>query len=185
RATATQLTTQLSTRREQFEVAHALRNHLRTTNFKTWLLARAVHALAARATDRLLELSGGRYELVLGEGDDFEVVDRNNAGERRPVRSLSGGETFEASLALALALAEQVAVLSSAGATSLESIFLDEGFGTLDPDALELVAGAVETLGGEGRMVGIVTHVGALAERVPVRFRVANDGRTATITREG
>ncbi|HEY3832820.1 MAG TPA: SMC family ATPase [Acidimicrobiia bacterium] len=185
RARAAELTEQLSTRREQLEVARALRNHLRTTNFKTWLLARAVHALAARATDRLLELSGGRYELVLGEGDDFEVVDRNNAGERRPVRSLSGGETFEASLALALALAEQVAVLSSAGATSLESIFLDEGFGTLDPDALELVAGAVETLGGEGRMVGIVTHVGALAERVPVRFRVANNGRTATITREG
>jgi exonuclease SbcC len=185
RDTAARLTGDLTARRERLEVARTLRGHLRTTNFKTWLLARAVDSLAVRATERLLDLSGGRYELVLGDNDDFEVVDRNNAGERRPVRSLSGGETFEASLALALALAEQVAVLSAAGASSLESIFLDEGFGTLDPEALELVAGAVETLGGEGRMVGIVTHVGALAERVPVRFRVANDGRTATITREG
>lgn len=185
RESAARITGRAEGLREQLAVARELRQHLRTTNFKTWLLGRAVDSLAARATERLLELSGGRYELMLGENDDFEVVDRRNAGEHRPVRSLSGGETFEASLALALALAEQVAVLSAAGARSLESIFLDEGFGTLDPEALDLVAGAVETLGGEGRMVGIVTHVGALAERVPVRFRVANDGRTATVTREG
>jgi exonuclease SbcC len=165
-------------------VARALHRHLGATQFEPWLVRRALEELAARAAARLLELSGGRYALGIDDRNEFDVVDHANAGDTRPVRSLSGGETFQASLALALALAEQVAELSPHGATALESMFLDEGFGTLDPDALDIVAGTIEHLGAGDRMIGIVTHVRELAERVPVRYRVHNDGRTSTIERE-
>jgi len=70
------------------------------------------------------------------------------------------------------------------GAARLESIFLDEGFGTLDPETLDVVAGTIESLGSGERVVGIVTHVPELAERMPVRFRVRKTGRTSTVTRE-
>jgi exonuclease SbcC len=165
-------------------VARDLHSHLGTKRFKSWLVRRVVDDLAARASERLADLSSGRYSLVVNDKGDFGVEDHANGGEVRSARSLSGGETFQASLALALALAEQVAEFSPQGATSLESIFLDEGFGTLDPEALDVVADTIEQLGSEARMVGIVTHVAALADRVPTRFRVRNDGRTATITRE-
>ena len=111
------------------------------------------------------------------------VIDHHNADEVRSARTLSGGETFLASLALALALADRIAAMASGGAARLDAIFLDEGFGTLDPDTLDVVASAVEDLGAAGRMVGVVSHVAELAERVPVRFEVARSGNTATVTR--
>ena len=106
-------------------------------------------------------------------------------GQDRDTSTLSGGETFQASLALALALSDQLATLAAGGRTTLDSIFLDEGFGTLDPDALEIVAGTLENLAQGNRMVGVVTHVAALADRVPVRFEVSRDSRTSTIERVG
>ena len=113
------------------------------------------------------------------------MVDHHDAGLRRGVRTLSGGETFQASLALALALSEQLAGMSTTAA-SLESIVLDEGFGTLDAATLDTVAATLENLAARGdRMVGVVTHVPALAERIPVRFEVRKDARTAHVERVG
>ena len=87
--------------------------------------------LAADAAVRLLQLSGGRYRLA-AEGDAFAVIDGLNGDERRSVKTLSGGETFLASLALALALSERLPEIAGrGGAMSLESLFLDEGFGSL------------------------------------------------------
>ncbi|WP_444968373.1 SbcC/MukB-like Walker B domain-containing protein [Verrucosispora sioxanthis] len=101
------------------------------------------------------------------------------------MRTLSGGETFQASLALALALSEQLAGMSTTAA-SLESIVLDEGFGTLDAATLDTVAATLENLAARGdRMVGVVTHVPALAERIPVRFEVHKDARSARVERTG
>ncbi|MGH3996546.1 MAG: SbcC/MukB-like Walker B domain-containing protein, partial [Pseudonocardiaceae bacterium] len=109
-------------------------------------------------------------------------IEHSDADEKRPVKTLSGGETFQASLALALALSQHLAGMG--GSTKLESIFLDEGFGTLDPESLETVAETLETLADGDRLVGVVTHVPALAERIPVLFRVQRDTRTSTVTRE-
>ena len=165
-------------------VARALAQHLRANNFERWLLAEALDTLVDGASRILRELSGGQYDLGHEKGE-FYVVDHYDAALRRPVRTLSGGETFQASLALALALAEQLAGLST-NAASLESIVLDEGFGTLDAATLDAVAATLENLAARGdRTVGVVTHVAALADRIPVRFEVSKNARTASIVRVG
>ena len=99
----------------------------------------------------------------------------------RGARTLSGGETFLASLSLALALADNIADLAPEGAARIESMFLDEGFGTLDPGTLDVVAGAMEELASNGRMIGIVTHVADLAERMPAQFRVTKGPATSSV----
>ncbi|MEV7097029.1 SMC family ATPase [Amycolatopsis sp. NPDC051045] len=167
------------------QVARLLADLLRSDKFPRWLIAGALDTLVAEASASLLELSGGQFELTHDKGD-FLVVDHNEADARRPVKTLSGGETFQASLALALALSSQLGAMNSEGATRLESIFLDEGFGTLDEATLDVVASTLENLAASGsRMVGVITHVPALAERVPVRFLVTRDGTGSHIAREG
>ncbi|AGZ45239.1 putative ATP-dependent dsDNA exonuclease C subunit [Actinoplanes friuliensis DSM 7358] len=165
-------------------VAKALAGHLRANNFERWLLEEALDLLVDGGSRILRELTGGQYDLMHDKGEFF-VIDHHDAGLRRGVRTLSGGETFQASLALALALSEQLAGMSTTAA-SLESIVLDEGFGTLDAATLDVVAATLENLAARGdRMVGVVTHVNALAERVPVRFEVHKDARTAYVERVG
>lgn len=177
-----ELRARVTSRREEAAVADTLGRLLSASGFEAWLMAAALSELCARATTRLNVLSGGRYSLVL-DGREFLVRDHHNADEQRGVRTLSGGETFLASLALALALAEATAELASAGGPAIESIFLDEGFGTLDAETLEVVAGAIEELGATGRMVAIVTHIHELADRMPVRLDVAKGPGGSTVTR--
>ena len=131
---------------------------------------------------RLMELSGGQYSLVLDDRT-FAVRDHANADELRSVRTLSGGETFLASLSLALAPVGGDRRAGPEGAPQIESIFLDEGFGTLDADTLDTVAAAIEELGATGRMVGIVTHIRELADRMPVRLEVTKVGGSSTVAR--
>ena len=116
-------------------------------------------------------------------GDEFCVVDHWDADAERGADTLSGGETFVVSLALALALAEQLPMIQAGASATLESLFLDEGFGTLDPDALEPVINAIEGLREEGRMVGVITHVPELAEKMSTRIEVhkAQGGSTITV----
>jgi exonuclease SbcC len=166
------------------QVAHMLGRLLRSDGFPRWLVASALDALVADASVSLAELSGGQFELTHADGE-FLVIDHADADARRPVKTLSGGETFQASLALALALSAQMSGLAAKGAARLESIFLDEGFGTLDEANLEVVAATLEALATRGdRVVGVITHVPALAERVPVRYAVRRDQRTSSVTRE-
>jgi exonuclease SbcC len=170
---------------ETHAVSDALAQHLAANRFEKWLLDEALHQLVAGATVILHELSGGAYGLAVdGRSGGFSVIDHTNASQARPARTLSGGETFLASLALALALADQVAGLAARTAR-LDALFLDEGFGTLDPDMLDVVASALDELGARGRMVGVVTHVRELADRLPVRFEVRKVGGVATVERVG
>jgi exonuclease SbcC len=168
---------------DQRSVHEVLVAELHPKRFEAWLLEEALAALVAGASERLEQLSSGRYAMAIDDKQTFEVVDHANADERRLARTLSGGETFLASLALALALAERVSELSPAGHAHLDAIFLDEGFGTLDPETLDVVASAIEELGASGRMVGVVSHVPELAERVPTRFEVRRVGDTSTVQR--
>ncbi len=181
---AGRLDRQIAEAREEEQVASTLGGLLRANAFERWLCSEALDSLVAEASATLMALSGGQYQLDRDDRNELVVVDFEDAGARRPVHTLSGGETFQASLALALALSRQVVELSS-GMRDLNSMFLDEGFGTLDEDSLETVASTLERLAADsGRMVGIVTHVAALAERVPVRFVVSRSGATSALREE-
>lgn len=149
-----------------YDTWQTLTNTLKANEFQQFLLAEVEAQLLTRAGILLHEISDGRYRLAL-QDQDYVVQDLWNAGEVRGVKTLSGGETFLASLALAIALSDYLA-----GNKILGALFLDEGFGTLDPQALEAVAGALESLRTQGRMVGIVTHVESLSERLPSRLLV-------------
>lgn len=184
RGKAADLDEQIRAHREDEQVATMLGRLLRASSFERWLCGEALDSLVAEASETLMELSGGQYQLDRDDRNDLVVIDYQDAGARRPVHTLSGGETFQASLALALALSRQVIRLS-AGLRDLNSMFLDEGFGTLDEDTLETVATTLERLAADSdRMVGIITHVPGLAERVPVRFVVSRSGTTSTLRKE-
>lgn len=166
-----------STVATQFDTWQTLTNSLKANEFQQFLLAEIEAQLLTRAGILLHEISDGRYRLALDK-QEYVVQDLWNAGEVRGVKTLSGGETFLASLALAIALSDYLA-----GNKILGALFLDEGFGTLDPQALEAVAGALESLRTQGRMVGIVTHVESLSERLPSRLLVTKSVAGSSVQR--
>jgi exonuclease SbcC len=149
---------------KQIDLWEQLASDLKGDRFQDFLLERYQYGLLVRASELIHLLSQNRYSLRLEEGE-YKVLDRWNDA-LRPVRTLSGGETFMASLSLALSLSEHL----SRG--RIGALFLDEGFGTLDAETLEQVAGVLEALPTQGRLVGIVTHVEALAQRLPARLQV-------------
>lgn len=154
----------LAQAKTELELWSQLSSDLHSNRFPAYLLRRYQVELAQGAAELLRVFSSGRYALALS--DEQYAVEDSWLGTVRPARTLSGGETFLASLSLALALSERL----SGG--RLEALFLDEGFGTLDAEALETAAGVLEALPTGGRMVGVVTHVEALAARLPARLRV-------------
>ena len=174
---------ELGSTQRAHQIANELALHLsaKPGRFESWIVNEALQRLVEGATDIMRELSGGQYSMTLDGSGNFFVTDHHNADETRMARTLSGGETFLASLALALALSDQLAELATRGAARLDAIFLDEGFGTLDPATLDTVAATVANLASSGRMVGIITHVRELAEQVPLQLRVRKDDRGSRI----
>jgi exonuclease SbcC len=172
------LATQIEESTATAAVANALANHLRSNGFEQWLMAGALADLVSGANDLLGQLSGGGFSLHSDESGSFSIVDHRNADEMRRVETLSGGETFLVSLALALSLAE---TLASKGGSGLDAIILDEGFGSLDDESLDTVAAVLEELTGSGLMVGVITHVKELAARAPVRYEVTREPTGAKV----
>lgn len=159
----------------------ALATELKGDRFVGYVQREAMQLLAADASFRLVGFTGGRYELA-SEDNEFMVVDRLNGDEQRSVKTLSGGETFLASLALALSLSEHLPQLAGlGGAVSLESLFLDEGFGALDSDSLDLAVQGLETLASSRRMIGVISHVQEMAERLPEQIEVVKSGNASMV----
>lgn len=183
-ARVAELDRDIAAARADEQVAQALGRLLDRGHFRQWIVDEALRGLVEGASTVLRQLSSGQYSLAVTNDSDLLVVDHVNADETRSVNSLSGGETFQASLALALALADRVSELAGDTTEPLESIFLDEGFGSLDPETLDVVAGTIESLARDDRIVGVVTHVRELADRMPVRFRVRKELGTSHIARE-
>ena len=151
----------------------------------TFVLRYWFEQVVTAANLRLESMSAGKYELLRIDeaarkdarvGLGLAVLDRHTGRERSP-GTLSGGETFYTSLALALGLAD--VVVAQAGGAQLDTLFIDEGFGSLDPDTLDDVMGVIDDLRGNGRVIGIVSHVPELKERIAERLtvrRVRPDG---------
>ncbi|MBQ3577317.1 MAG: SMC family ATPase [Firmicutes bacterium] len=137
--------------------------------------------IIVRANTRLMVMSGGQYELMRRReagsfrsqsGLELDVVDHYN-GSVRSVRTLSGGESFKAALSLALGLSDEVQ--SSVGGIRLDTMFVDEGFGSLDPASLQQAVDALASLGSSERLVGIISHVEGLKERIDRQIIVTKD----------
>ena len=169
--------------KQEYNVAADLAQMLGAAKFQTFVQQEALLTLAAHGSQRLEQLSAGRYKLTLDDkGAEFEVVDQWNADLARSVKTLSGGETFLASLALSLALAESLPSLAASRRVVLDSIFLDEGFGSLDSDALDRAADALDALRLDNRMVCVVTHLPELAQRLPARVVVTKTEAGSSIS---
>ncbi|MGB4777021.1 SbcC/MukB-like Walker B domain-containing protein, partial [Microbacterium sp.] len=147
-------------------------------DLETFVLAAELEEIVAAANLRLAEMSSGRYSLHHSDaraargrasGLGIEVLDAQTGRLRSP-QSLSGGETFLASLALALGLGE--VVTSRAGGIRLDTLFVDEGFGSLDPETLELAMRTLDELRAGGRTVGVISHVEAMKEQIPAQLVV-------------
>lgn len=145
---------------------------LRADQFIEFILEGAFELLSRDGTRQLMILSQGRYSFHT-EGNEFQVVDHWNADDRRSVRTLSGGESFLASLALALALSSSVSQFADGGGPfKLDALFLDEGFSTLDAETLNVAVEAIQALQEGDRMIAVISHVVDLAERLPSRIQV-------------
>ena len=148
-------------------------------SFQTYVLRYLLEEVMQAANLRLRRMTQGRYELVFGDrrgnaqgGLDIAVLDAY-AGKARPIATLSGGESFQASLALALGLAD--VIQAQAGGIHLDTMFIDEGFGTLDADTLDEVMKVLLDLSGTGRLVGIISHVEELKSLIPARLEVSKE----------
>lgn len=148
---------------------------------ETYIQMQYFDRILARANIRLMTMSSGQYELVrrkenksrVGKtGLELDVIDHYN-GTIRSVKTLSGGETFQASLSLALGLSDEIQ--SSSGGIQLDTMFVDEGFGSLDEDALDQAIRALKDLSQGSRLVGIVSHVSELKERIDKKIIVTKE----------
>ncbi|PWS44348.1 SMC family ATPase, partial [Streptomyces sp. ZEA17I] len=158
----------------------------RKMRLESYVLAARLEQVAAAATARLQRMSAGRYTLVHSDartggrraGLGLHVVDAWT-GSERDTATLSGGETFFASLALALGLAD--VVTEEAGGVRLDTLFIDEGFGSLDDQTLDEVLDVLDSLRERDRSVGIVSHVADLRRRIPARLEVVKERHGSTV----
>ncbi|MFE3759135.1 AAA family ATPase [Nocardia tengchongensis] len=157
----------------------------RRMSLRSYVLATRLEEVAVAGSVRLRRMSGGRYEFVHTDaagprgrrgGLGLDIRD-DYTGAVRPAKTLSGGETFMASLALALGLADVVSAES--GGLVMDTLFIDEGFGSLDADTLDSVMGVLDELRSGGRVVGVVSHVDEMRQRIPSRLHVIR-GRTGS-----
>ena len=148
---------------------------------ETYIQMNYFDRIIARANTRLMIMTDGQYDLVRRKealnnkgqsGLDLNVIDHYN-GSERSVKSLSGGESFKASLALALGLADEIQ--SSAGGIKLDTMFVDEGFGSLDEESLAAAMKALTSLADGNRLVGIISHVGELKQKIDKQIIVKKD----------
>jgi len=169
------------------DVINGQGQNARRVSLRSYVLAARLEEVAAAASERLRRMSQGRYSFVHTDargrygvrgGLGLDVLD-DYSGQVRPAKTLSGGESFLASLALALGLADVVAAES--GGVLLDTLFVDEGFGSLDPDTLDVVMDTLDELRSGGRMVGLVSHVEGLRQRIPTQLHVRKTRTGSTL----
>jgi len=159
----------LDVRRENLKI---LDNMFRGNGFVNYVSSIHLQRLCEIANQRFHRLTKNQLSLVINESNEFEVIDYLNNGYRRSAKTLSGGQAFQASLCLALALAENIQSLNKA---DKNFFFIDEGFGTQDSESINTVFDTLQYLHQENRVVGIISHVEELKERMPRAITIVND----------
>lgn len=157
-----------ASRRDRISQIEAL---IRGNAFVEYVAEERLRAIVAEATEYLETMTRYRYALELDAEMSFVIRDQLNGGEVRAASSLSGGETFMASLALALALSSQIQIR---GQSRLAFFFLDEGFGSLDSELLDLVMDSLERISSPQRMIGLISHVPELKNRIATRLLITS-----------
>lgn len=159
----------LSEIEHRLAILEDLRSVTRGKRFVEFLATERLRYISKSASKRLYEITNGNYELEINEDGEFIIRDNKNGGVRRQTATLSGGETFVTSLALALALSAEIQLK---GTAPLELFFLDEGFGSLDDMLLDIVMESLEKIHNDHLKVGIISHVESVKARVPIRLMV-------------
>lgn len=154
----------------QIGILEDLKGVSRGKRFVEYMAAERLKYISRSASRRLSEITNGNYELETNQEGEFVIRDNKNGGVLRAPATLSGGETFVTSLALALSLSEEIQLK---GTAPLELFFLDEGFGSLDENLLDVVMTSLERIHNEHLKVGIISHVESVKARVPVRLIVS------------
>ena len=152
---------------EEQSIYDTIISDLVSNRLPEYILTTVMDTLFEKASENLGILTQGRYTLALDERDNIVVLDMRNGGEKRSVETLSGGETFAASLALSISLRDLVQ-----GNGILDTFFIDEGFGALDNETRAKVIEVLGALSGTGKLIGIITHVEDLAMNFPLGFRI-------------
>ncbi|RFA22818.1 AAA family ATPase [Subtercola boreus] len=164
--------------RELAELVAGSGSNTKRMRLETYVLAAQLEQIIAAANSRLGTMTGGRYSLELDDSLQYRNVESGlglsirdeHTGRARPTHSLSGGETFLASLALALGLAEVVS--NQAGGIALDTLFVDEGFGSLDAETLEIAMSTLDSLRTGGRTIGLISHVDSMKEQITAKLRI-------------
>ena len=159
----------LSTRQEHIKL---LENIFRGQGFVQYISSIYLQQLCQHANERFHRMTRGQLSLQIGENNEFEIIDYLNEGKSRSVKTLSGGQAFQVSLSLALALAESV---QSEASADKNFFFIDEGFGTQDTESVNIVFETMANLLKDNRIVGIISHVEELKERIPMSLTITND----------
>ncbi|MDP4209700.1 MAG: SMC family ATPase [Bacteroidota bacterium] len=157
-----------------------MKNLFRGNAFVNFISTVYLETLCKAANDRFYKLTRQKLSLELADDNSFEVRDFMNEGKLRNVKTLSGGQTFQASLSLALALADSIQKLS-AGHENF--FFLDEGFGTLDKDSLNIVFDTLKSLRRENRIVGVISHVEEMQQEIETYLKVVNDEHEGSLVK--
>jgi exonuclease SbcC len=159
----------LTLRAENLKV---LSNLFRSSGFVNYVSSVYLQNLVNAANQRFHKMTGQKLMLDLAEDNSFRVRDFMNNGQLRSVKTLSGGQTFQAALSLALALAENIQHLTK---SKQNFFFLDEGFGSLDKEALAIVFDTLKSLRKENRIVGVISHINEMQQEIQVNLTIVND----------
>lgn len=162
----------------RLEDLKTMRSLFTGNGFVNYISTMRLHELVNYANLRFNKLTKNRLSLILNPNNTFSILDYLNDGKKRNIKTLSGGQQFQVSLSLALALA---GVVQKQNRTSQNFFFLDEGFGTQDEDSLNLVFDSITSLRKENRIVGLISHVAELKEGINAYLEIVNDEKSGSI----
>ena len=178
--TKKQFTKQLDCKLERMSYLEQLSSLFEGNKFVKYVSLIYLEDLCRNANKRFREMTNNQLELTINGNSEFELIDYMNDGRRRSVKTLSGGQTFQASLSLALSLVDNIRKSSM---SAQNFFFIDEGFGSQDKQSLEMIFETLKSLRTENRIVGIISHVEELKERIPANITVEKTEEAGSVVR--